>query len=78
MVYEYRGMGAVGNQDDTELRVQNAVSISESSGKQKLNQIIIIFSHSHSTWRFCGFVPSADGTIVKHVSCLVLLKHCYS
>lgn len=68
----------MGNQDDTELTVQDGVNISESSGKQKLNQIIIIFSPSHSSWRFCGFVPSADGTIVKHISSLVLLKHCYS
>lgn len=55
MAYEYRGLWAVWNQDDTELSVQDGVSISESSGKQKLSQIIIIFSHSHSTWRFCGF-----------------------
>lgn len=39
MVYEYRGVGAVGNLDDTELSVQDGVSISESSGKQKLNKL---------------------------------------
>lgn len=62
------------------LSVQDGFSTSKSSGKQKLNQIIIIFSHSHPTLEvpWSCIVPSADGTNVEHVSSGISPWHCES